>query len=140
MLDLKRGCCRGSVSFMDGGSSSCWDPLGGSFTLLHSVFLLCGLQNTGCATNEPASCGWQSGGHCAEPGIQSRIPLPALLSTSRQEDPIWRLLGGPTAAEQVLEGGWFPEGWSEVQVPTVATQTWLQPVVDTDSSPDIFET
>lgn len=47
---------------------------------------------------------------------------------------------GPTAAEQVLEGGWFPEGWSEVQVPTVATQTWLQPVVDTDPSPDIFET
>lgn len=36
MLVLKEGCCRGRVSFMGGGSSSCWVPLGGSFSLLHS--------------------------------------------------------------------------------------------------------
>lgn len=59
---------------------------------------------------------------------------------SREEEPIWRPLRGPTAAERVLGRGWFPEGWSEVQVPTVATQTSLQSEADTDPSSDIFET
>lgn len=42
---------------------------------------------------------------------------PALLSTPREEDHMWRLLRGPMAAEHMLEGGWLPEGWSEVQSP-----------------------
>lgn len=33
----EQGCCRCRVSFADEGGSSCWVPLGGSFTLSHSV-------------------------------------------------------------------------------------------------------
>lgn len=118
MLDLKKGCCRGRVSFVIGGSSPCWVPLGGGFTLSHPVSLLCGLKNTRLATEESASHGFQSGERNQSlefnPTSHSH---PALLSTSREEDPMWRRFRDLMAAEHVLEGGWLPEGWSEVQSP-----------------------
>lgn len=44
----EQGCCRCRVSFVDEAGSSCWVPLGGSFTLSHSVSAVWPAEHRAC--------------------------------------------------------------------------------------------